>query len=61
VVKISPSNAGGEGSIPGRGADIPHALGPKNQNLKNRMKIVTNSIRTLNMVHIQKIIFKKRR
>ena len=29
VVKTSPSNAGGAGSIPGLGAKIPHALGPK--------------------------------
>ena len=28
------SNAGGAGSIPGRGAKIPHALWPKHQNLK---------------------------
>ena len=31
VVKTLPSNAGGAGSIPGRGAKIPHASGPKNQ------------------------------
>ena len=30
VVKTSPSNAGGAGSIPGWGAKVPHALGPKN-------------------------------
>ena len=29
-----PSNAGGVGSIPGRGAKIPHAPRPKNQNIK---------------------------
>ena len=29
VVKTSPSNAGAVGSIPGRGAKIPHASGPK--------------------------------
>ena len=29
MVKTSPSNAGGAGSIPGQGAKIPHALGPK--------------------------------
>ena len=29
VVKTSPSNAEGVGSIPGRGAKIPHASGPK--------------------------------
>ena len=29
VVETSPSNAGGAGSIPGRGAKISHALRPK--------------------------------
>ena len=32
VVKTSPSNAGGAGSIPGRGAKIPRASRPQNQN-----------------------------
>ena len=36
VVKTSPSNSGGAGSIPGRGAKIPHALWPKNQNIKQK-------------------------
>ena len=36
VVKTSPSNAGCVGSIPGRGAKIPHALWPKNQNIKQK-------------------------
>ena len=36
VVKASPSNARGAGSIPGRGAKIPHASWPKNQNIKQR-------------------------
>ena len=30
MVKTSPSSAGGEGSIPGQGAKIPHASRPKN-------------------------------
>ena len=34
VVKTSPSNAGGAGSIPGRGTEIPHASGPKHQKHK---------------------------
>ena len=34
VVKTSPSNAGSAGLIPGRGAKIPHALRPENQNIK---------------------------
>ena len=36
VVKTSPSNAGGVGSIPGPGAKIPRALAPKNQNVKQK-------------------------
>ena len=59
VVKILPSNAGGAGLIPGQGAKIPHALWPKNQNIKNRSNIVRNSIKTLKMVHIKKKILKK--
>ena len=31
VVKTSPFNAGGADSIPGWGAEIPHASQPKNQ------------------------------
>ena len=38
VVTTSPSNEGGAGSIPGRGAKIPHALEPKNQNKKKKKK-----------------------
>ena len=36
VIKTSPSNAGGAGSIPGRGAKIPHALWPKKQSSKQK-------------------------
>ena len=36
VVKTSTSNARGAGSIPGQGARIPHALQPKNQNIKQK-------------------------
>ena len=48
------------GSIPGRGAKIPHASRPKNQNIKKkkRSNIVTDSIKTLKMVHIKKKILK---
>ena len=35
VVETS-HNAGGVGSIPGRGAKIPHGLRPKNQNIKQK-------------------------
>ena len=34
VVKTSPSNTGGAGSIPGWGPKIPHAFRPKNQDIK---------------------------
>ena len=36
VVKTSPSNAGGTGSIPGQGPKIPCASQPKNQNIKQK-------------------------
>ena len=36
VVKTSPSNAGGAGSIPGQGTKIPHASWLKNQNIKQK-------------------------
>ena len=56
VVKTSPSNAGGVGSIPSQGAEIPHSFQPKRketklQNIKIRSNIVTNAIKTLKMVH----------
>ena len=38
MVKASPSNARGAGSILSRGAKIPHALKLKNQNLKKKKK-----------------------
>ena len=59
VVKTSPSNAGGVGSIPGWGAKIPMPQGKK-QNINNRSNIVTNSIKTLKikMVHIKNILKK---
>ena len=36
MVKTSPSNAWGVGSTPGQEAKISHALGPKNQNIKQK-------------------------
>ena len=36
VVRTLPSSAGGAGSIPGRGAKIPHALRPKDQNIEQK-------------------------
>ena len=69
MVKASPSNARGAGSILSRGAKIPHALKLKNQNLKKKNKqtkprsnIVTNSVKTLKIIHIkQKKSVKKER
>ena len=36
MVKTSPSSVGVVGSIPGKEAKIPHALGPKHQNIKQK-------------------------
>ena len=51
MVKTSPSNAGGMDSIAGQGAKIPK---PRTQN--SRSNIVTNSIKTLKIIHIKKIL-----
>ena len=62
VVKTSPSKAGGVSLIPGQGAKIPDGK-PKKKNNNNKPQtentnsIVTNSIRTLKMVHIKKNFF----
>ena len=61
VVKTSPSNAGGAGSIPGQEFNIPHDVQVKNQNIeKKKSNIVTNSIKTLKVVHIQKDLEEKK-
>ena len=60
VVKTSPSNAGAVGSIPGQETKISHASQPKNNNIKNRINIVINSIKNFKMVHSKKEVFKKR-
>ena len=60
MVKTLPSKAGGMGSIPGGGPKMPHALGPKKPKTQNRSNIVTNSIKTLKMVHIKKKNLKKK-
>ena len=60
MVKASTSNAGSAYLIPGPGAEIPHALGPKTQNIK-RNDTVTNSIKTSKVIHIKnKSFFKKK-
>ena len=38
MVTISSPNAGGTGLIPGRGAKIPHASGPKKQNTEQKQR-----------------------
>ena len=58
VINTLPSNARGAGSIPGRATKIPHATWATNQSMKQN-NIVTNSVKTLKMVHIGKT-FKKR-
>ena len=47
MVKISPSIAGGVGSIPSWEAKIPHALWSVSQSIKKKTSgVVTNSIKT---------------
>ena len=36
MVKTSPSNVGSAGLIPGRGARIPHALWPRDQDMEQK-------------------------
>ena len=50
------SNAGGAGSIPGRGVGSHMPCGQK---IENRNNNVTNSIKTLKMVHIKNSLKKK--
>ena len=51
---------GGVGLIPGQGAKTPHASWPKSK--EHKKNIVTNSIRTLKIVHIYIfLIFKERK
>ena len=57
VVKTLPSKGRGVGWSPGQGAKILHAFWPKNQSIKQN--IVTNSIKTLKMIHIKKVLKKK--
>ena len=53
VVNTSPSNAGGEGSIPGQETKIPHALWAQNQNVKQKQHC-NKFKKTLKMAHIKK-------
>ena len=61
VVKTSPSNAGGVGSIPGRVAKVPHALRPKNQNIKQKQYCNKFNKDFKNDSHQKKIIKKQRK
>ena len=60
MVNSALSNAGGVGLIPGQGVKIPHALGAKKNPKHKTINVVTNSIKTLEMVHI-KINLKKKK
>ena len=44
------------GSIPGGGAKIPHALWPKNQNIKRSNMVTKINQDLIKMVHIRQII-----
>ena len=57
LVKISPSSAESGCLIPGHATEIPHAYGPKTKT--KQKQVVTNSIKTLKMVHIKKTLKKK--
>ena len=61
MVKTLPSNAGGVGSTPGRGAKIPHASGSKNQNIKRKQYCSKLNKDFKKMVHIKKNLKKKKR
>ena len=52
VIKILPSNAGGEGSIPDQRAKIPTCLGAKKS--KHKTEEILQQIETLKVVHIKK-------
>ena len=60
VVKTSPSNAGGAGSILGLRAKIPHALRPKNQNMKQKQYCNKFNKDFKNGPHQKKILKKKK-
>ena len=52
MVKTSPPNARGDGLIPGRGSEVPHASWPKSQNVKQEQYFY--KFNTIKMVHIKK-------
>ena len=60
VVKTLPSNVGGEGSIPGQEAKIPHATWPKNQSIKQKQYCKKFNKDIKNRTH-EKQIFKEKK
>ena len=61
MVKALPSNAGGLGSIPGRGVNIPHASRPKNQNRRQKQYCNKFNKDFKNGPHTKKILKKKKK
>ena len=53
VVKTSPSSREGVDLIPGHGAKMPYALGPKKQNIKQK-QYCNKLNKALKIVHIKK-------
>ena len=61
VVKTSPSNAGGEGSVPGQGTKIPHTLQPKNPKQETEAILSQIQLKTfLNGLYKKESLRKKR-
>ena len=56
MIETSLSSAGGVGSNPDRGTNIPFASGSKNANENNRSNIVTHSIQALKIIYIKREI-----
>ena len=63
VVKTSAFNAGGAGSIPGRGAKFPHASRPKHQNIKQKQYCnkFNKDLKKKKVVHIKKVFKEKKK
>ena len=59
MVKISPSRAGGVGSIPVRGTKTPHASQLKDKIKQNRSNLITNSVLLKYSPHKKKILKKE--
>ena len=59
MIKTSPSNTGGAGSIPGWGAKIPHVSWPKKQNIRSTQHCTKLNTDFKNGPHTQKKNLKK--